>query len=232
VSQAVVSVSLREQRMHAAQISRGTSAAPIYQAATALARSLDLSGDLLEFGAGTGNFLATLTANGFAGQITGADLLPRPRDISPSVTWVLADLNEPLPLPAESFDAIVSTEVIEHLENPRAAFREFHRLLRAGGHLLISTPNQESIRSLASLVVRGHFVAFLDSSYPAHLTALLRLDLQRLCAEAGFAAPRFFFTDDGAIPMLTSLRWQTISLGLLRGRLFSDNLLLATTKLG
>jgi 2-polyprenyl-3-methyl-5-hydroxy-6-metoxy-1,4-benzoquinol methylase len=126
--------------------------------------------------------------------------LPRPCDQADTVRWIQADLNAPLPCRDGSFDAIVSTEVIEHLENPRAVFREFARLLRPGGELLLTTPNQESIRSLASLIVRGHHVAFLEESYPAHLTALLRRDLMRLCSEAGFDAPRFRYTDAGAVP--------------------------------
>ena len=139
-------------------------------------------------------------------------------------------MNAPLPCPDASFDAIISTEVIEHLENPRAAFREFSRLVRPGGRLLLTTPNQESIRSLASLIVRGHHVAFLDESYPAHLTALLRRDLERLCQESGFDRPRFAYTDVGAVPKWTSVTWQALSFGLLRGRLFSDNLVLVATR--
>ena len=47
-------------------------------------------------------------------------------------------------------------------------------------------PNQESIRSYAGLIFAGHFTHFLGACYPAHITALLRLDLARLCAESGF----------------------------------------------
>jgi hypothetical protein len=94
----------------------------------------------------------------------------------------------------------------------------------------LTTPNQESIRSLASLIVRGHHVAFLDESYPAHLTALVRRDIERLCQEAGFEPPRFAFTDSGAVPRWTSVTWQSLSMGLLRGRLFSDNMVVVTRR--
>ena len=73
------------------------------------------------------------------------------------------------------------------------------------------------------LIFAGHFTHFLGACYPAHITALLRLDLTRLCAESGFTAPAFQFTDDGAVPKLTRVHWQQVSFGLLRGRLFSDN---------
>ncbi len=38
-------------------------------------------------------------------------------------------------------------EVIASLENPRAVFREFARLLRPNGVLLLTMPNQESLRA-------------------------------------------------------------------------------------
>ena len=69
-----------------------------------------------------------LRAAGFSGDLTAADILPRPAGLDTTTRWIEGDLNEPLPLPSGSFDVIISTEVIEHLENPRAVFREFGRL--------------------------------------------------------------------------------------------------------
>ena len=221
---------LHAQRLAAALASRGVSTGPIYHLVIRLCRELGLRGDLLEFGAGTGNLIGLLAGLPYDGRIVGADLLPRPADLPAAVGWVEADLNAPTPLAAAAFDVLVSTEVIEHLENPRATFREWFRLLRPGGTLLATTPNQESLRSLLSLLLRGHHVAFLDGSYPAHLTALLRLDLQRLCREAGFGAPGFHYTDSGDVPRLSPRRWQDLSAGRLRGRLFSDNLALVARK--
>jgi 2-polyprenyl-3-methyl-5-hydroxy-6-metoxy-1,4-benzoquinol methylase len=218
------SIALHERRLHAARVSKGTSGDAIYATALAIARALSLTGRVLEFGAGTGMLVGQMLEERFSCAFVGADLLPRPTGLPTQVEWIQADLNAPLPCPDSSFDAIMSTEVIEHLENPRAVFREWSRLLRPGGRLLLTTPNQESIRSLASLILRGHHVAFLDESYPAHLTALVRRDLERLCMEAGFEPPLFSYTDSGAVPKWTSVTWQRLSFGLLRGRWFSDNL--------
>jgi 2-polyprenyl-3-methyl-5-hydroxy-6-metoxy-1,4-benzoquinol methylase len=224
------STALLKRRVHAAELSRGTSGDTVYEAALAAARAMKPSGRVLEFGAGTATLITRLVADGWPCILTGADLLPRPAGLPHGVDWIQSDLNAPLACSDSSFDAIISTEVIEHLENPRAVFREFSRLLTPGGWLLLTTPNQESIRSLASLVVRGHHVAFLDESYPAHLTALVRRDIERLCAEAGFDRPAFSYTASGAVPKFTSVTWQSISFGRLKGRLFSDNLVATTCK--
>jgi SAM-dependent methyltransferase len=45
-----------------------------------------------------------------------------------------------IPAPDRSFDAIVCTEVLEHIPEPIQAVREFARLLRPGGTLLLSAP--------------------------------------------------------------------------------------------
>jgi ubiquinone/menaquinone biosynthesis C-methylase UbiE len=45
-----------------------------------------------------------------------------------------------IPLPDHSIDAIMCTEVLEHIPDPNAAIREFSRLLKPGGYLLITAP--------------------------------------------------------------------------------------------
>src|SRR5690349_14983095 len=91
--------------------------------------------------------------------------------------------------------------------------------------MILTTPNNESIRSLMSLVVRGHYVYFNEGSYPAHITALLRKDLCRISQEAGFTMPSFRFTQKGRIPGAPRLTWQGLTFGLLKGVYFSDNVL-------
>lgn len=52
------------------------------------------------------------------------------------------DLNvDRLPEPDGSLDLVVASEVIEHVIDPGRAVAEFHRVLRPGGHVLITVPN-------------------------------------------------------------------------------------------
>lgn len=45
-----------------------------------------------------------------------------------------------IPLDDAGFDTVVSTEVLEHVPDPLKALREMYRVLKPGGHLILSTP--------------------------------------------------------------------------------------------
>ena len=137
---------------------------------------------------------------------------------------VLADLDSAVPLAAGSADAVVSVETIEHLENPRAFLRELSRIARPGAAVIVTTPNQLSGLSLLTLLARQQFASFQDVHYPAHRTALLAVDLQRIAAEAGLRDVRIEYTLAGRV-LFTSRhypRW----LARLSPRLFSDTVML------
>jgi 2-polyprenyl-3-methyl-5-hydroxy-6-metoxy-1,4-benzoquinol methylase len=221
---------LREHRRLAAEQSQGTSDEAIYSAVERRLTEMGVRGDVLDFGAGTGQLTRRLVGSGWFRSVTGADLYPRAPDLAPEIGWIQADLNDVLPASPASFDLVVAAEVIEHLENPRAICREIFRLLRPGGRALLSTPNNESWRALIALLVRGHFVAFGDTAYPAHITALTRLDLSRALAEAGFGDIAFSFTDVGGIPGSPVRTWQSVLGRSARGLRFSDNVIVTAQR--
>lgn len=68
---------------------------------------------------------------------------------------VLGDANLKLPFPDGHFDAVVTIEGIEHLENPSFFLRECARVTRPGGWVFLSTPNVDSFRSRKSVFLHG-----------------------------------------------------------------------------
>ncbi len=214
---------LNEHRMNAAIASKGISGGPIKKMALKELSQLDLSGSLLDYGAGMGDLLKDISARFGINDLTGVDILPRPESLDQKINWHQQDLNDEFDL-NQKYEIIISTEVIEHLENPRATFRNIFRLLAPGGHAIITTPNQNSIRAISALAIGGHFAAFLGSSYPAHITALTKLDLQRIAEETGFEVKHYFYTNAGGIPKMPTVKWQQISFGMLKGARFSDNI--------
>jgi ubiquinone/menaquinone biosynthesis C-methylase UbiE len=52
---------------------------------------------------------------------------------------IVSDITS-IPLPDHSVDAVMCTEVLEHIPDPVAAIKEFSRLVKPGGYLLITAP--------------------------------------------------------------------------------------------
>ena len=74
---------------------------------------------------------------GYDGKGDGAGLQTQVWD--QSRLDIVCDITS-IPEPDGSFDAVLCTEVFEHLPEPTAALREFARLLKPGGHLILTAP--------------------------------------------------------------------------------------------
>ncbi|MGW1544345.1 class I SAM-dependent methyltransferase [Streptomyces sp. NPDC002309] len=111
--------------------------------ATAL-RGSPAPGLVLDIGCGDGSAAATaaplLSGHRIVGVDWSQDALTRARPrLSYAVRGELADGG--LPFRTAAADAVLFSEVIEHLVDPDSALDELRRVLRPGGHLMLSTPN-------------------------------------------------------------------------------------------
>jgi SAM-dependent methyltransferase len=111
---------------------------------------------LLEIGCGAGNLLLQASVRG--SYPVALDLAmqaltfvrsrlreARAGSEAPRDFLCLQSIGEYLPLANDSFDCILLSEVIEHLEVPQISIRESARVLHPGGRLLVTTPNYRSL---------------------------------------------------------------------------------------
>jgi len=110
--------------------------------ARALERGLGPEAAVLDAGCGTGGLLKKLAAAHSGWRLTGLDLSPVACELAR--TRVVARIVEApataLPFSSGEFDAVVSCDVVCQVAEPAAALREFFRVLRPGGTVVLTMP--------------------------------------------------------------------------------------------
>ena len=101
----------------------------------------EVSGCVLEIGTGTGYGIDIIAPH--AEHFTTLDKFRSPDlgELPTNVEFVEATV-PPLPFADESFDYVVSFQVIEHIRRDKAFVAEVHRVLKPGGRFIVSTPNR------------------------------------------------------------------------------------------
>lgn len=125
----------------------------------------------LDAACGTGLMLRHLPAGSL-----GLDINPRnitkARRHAGDAQLVHGDI-ETLPCPDESFSTVIATEVLEHLPNPEVALAELWRVLKPGGWLLGTVPNDSPIWKLRFLSRTCPGEPYHKNYHKAELRALL-----------------------------------------------------------
>ena len=156
---------------------------------------------LLEIGCGAGNLL--LQASVLGSYPVALDLARQ------SLTFVRSRLQEArsgpdapngfactqaigelLPLADGSFDCVLLSEVIEHLETPQVSIREAARVLRSGGRLLVTTPNYRSLWPMMEWAVDLVNMA-PKMAGEQHISRFHPASLRRILVESGLGIEYF-----------------------------------------
>jgi glycosyltransferase involved in cell wall biosynthesis/SAM-dependent methyltransferase len=102
---------------------------------------------------------------------------------------------DPYPYPDSHFATILCCELLEHLEkDPMHLMSEINRVLRPGGHLLLTTPNICSLRAAGALLLGYHPGLFHQyvrpdadgEADPRHSREYAPRDIQEMFEAAGF----------------------------------------------
>ncbi|MGK2958305.1 MAG: glycosyltransferase [Acidimicrobiales bacterium] len=100
-------------------------------------------GAVLDIGCGTGELLNTLSTLGFA-PIIGTDASPTALNFAGQSSGqscsLASSVAEYLPFADETFSLVTSLDVVEHLDDDVAALREYRRVTRPGGLIVIAVP--------------------------------------------------------------------------------------------
>jgi ubiquinone/menaquinone biosynthesis C-methylase UbiE len=126
---------------------------------------------VLDVGAGTGRAArALLPASNFDGLLACLEpsrrmlALGRQLTAHPAAAW-LRGWAVPLPFATDSFDFVVSLEMLEFTSKPRQTVQEFARVLRPGGWLLVTNRVSRDARwILGRTVPRDKFAPFLEAA--------------------------------------------------------------------
>lgn len=100
-----------------------------------------IHGCILENGCGVGMYVKHLSP--FGDTVIGLEYdFERAAEAQGNSPYIVNAAGESLPLPSDSFDLVLSHEVIEHVQDDRAAIREIVRVLKPGGRLALFCPNR------------------------------------------------------------------------------------------
>jgi SAM-dependent methyltransferase len=160
---------------------------------------------LLDLGGGRGGLIEILRGQVSAAATLDPDLPSLREHRAPAVGRV-GGRAEALPFPAQAFDLVIATWLLEHLADPGAVFAEVHRVLRRadrepgtpGARFIFLTPNARhpllmmnklarALPALQRFLVPRLYARAEADTFPVRYRANTGPALHALCRRAGFA---------------------------------------------
>jgi len=135
---------------------------------------------ILDYGCGSAGMVQFFHENGY--QVDGMDIsefiITKNRKEFPHLSFKVGTPDTLAPYPDQSFDAIFSSEVIEHVYDVNFVFSEFNRLLRPGGQLLLTTPYHGLVKNL--VIALFYFEKHYSPTFE-HIRFYTQKSLGRMC---------------------------------------------------
>lgn len=154
-------------------------------------------GSLLDMPAGSGALSYRLSKEGF--DVTACDIEPG-HFLNKEIPILKGDLAHRFPFDDGRFDFACFVEGPEHSENPFHSFREFARVLKVGGRLVVTQPNYNNIErrfrqfflgAPAKAVTQERFQCqFNSNSAMLHISPLVWTQLRFFLEASGFEIER------------------------------------------
>jgi len=146
---------------------------------------------LLDIGCGAGNMIYHLS---HYGQVKGLEIDQRPvnkaRERGYDVD--LFDATQRMPFDDNTFDAITALDVIEHNEDDLAILADSYRILKPGGHMIITVP--------AFMWLWTH-----NDDLNAHIRRYTAAELKQKLSQTGFVTRRVTYNNFFIFPMAATL---------------------------
>jgi 2-polyprenyl-3-methyl-5-hydroxy-6-metoxy-1,4-benzoquinol methylase len=155
--------------------------------ARAIVKMAGMNGKILDVGAGSGVLLRQIARvkgnreNLWANDFSEEALVSLQQEGFQTIAGRAEDLN-----PDERFQAITLNQVIEHLQNPKAAVERLNQLLAPGGYLFVETPSTDGLD--ARLFRKRYWGGY---HIPRHFWLFNEASLRQLLEGAGFHVVEF-----------------------------------------
>jgi SAM-dependent methyltransferase len=131
-----------------------------------------ITGAILENGCGVGMYVEHLSP--FGGKVIGLEYdFERAAEAGENSSLLINAAGEFIPLPSSTFDLVLSHEVIEHVQDDRAAISEMIRVLKPGGRVALFCPNRGYPYETHGIYWKGQY-SFGNKLFVNYLPRVLR----------------------------------------------------------